>query len=476
MDWELMKMYMGDSIFQVLAKYDYELLIGNESVPNYLEKHLGTYLKDIENSAIQENPFLGEAFSMRVSDTIPFIKQICGQIVDISKNYRAGFIKKAYCEAYELFETMSRHFLTRFSWRESSGFYYRIRQGDFRITDPTKSKQQKAKLFHISDNLRSIIGAYRYSVPGFPCLYLSSGIELAWFECGMPRNFSFCQMGIDEDGEDALRLVDFSNRPIDLLSNIHVWLLNAKENEDEKEKIYTYLLNYIITYPLAAACSMKVAKRNRKFVEEYVIPQIFMQWIRENESFDGVRYKSSLNTNLVQGMGAINIALPVKAFRADGLCENLTSKIAVSDIGYFDVDSAFEEYRGYVDKIEEFKNNIISKSRGTNSWYHYMSQLVEISETIIKTYRSLMQGECVDMDLIFSHIDCCHDYVSTLFKSKQVIIDDCNKQAQHEPGSPIDETQIVSHIDEFHELAMKVLNKHIVFHFQFEQPRNYEKI
>ena len=44
-----------------------------------------------------------------------------------------------------------------------------------------------------------------------------------------------------------------------------------------------------------------------------------MQWIRETDEFDGVRYKSSLNTSLVDGMGAINIALPVKEYRADGL-------------------------------------------------------------------------------------------------------------------------------------------------------------
>ena len=54
-------------------------------------------------------------------------------------------------------------------------------------------------------------------------------------------------------------------------------------------------MRYIVSYPLAAACSVKVKDRNSKFVEEYIFPQLFMQWIRKSDVVDGVRYKSSLN-------------------------------------------------------------------------------------------------------------------------------------------------------------------------------------
>ena len=40
--------------------------------------------------------------------------------------------------------------------------------------------------------------------------------------------------------------------------------------------IYKFLLRYIMVYPIAAACSVKVKDRNAKFVEEYVFPQLFM--------------------------------------------------------------------------------------------------------------------------------------------------------------------------------------------------------
>ena len=189
---------------------------------------------------------------------------------------------------------------------EIGPFYYRIRQGDFRIKAGEDSKEKKMQLFHIKKTLRNRVGAYRYSVAGSPCLYLASDRELAWFECGMPKQFSYCQMLIDEDNDNRLVLVDFSFRPVDVLSSITCWLLNARrQDKKDVDVYYKFLLRYIMIYPIAAACSVKVKDRNTKFVEEYVFPQLFMQWIRETDEFDGVRYKSSLNTNLVDGMGAI---------------------------------------------------------------------------------------------------------------------------------------------------------------------------
>ena len=122
---------------------------------------------------------------------------------------------------------------------------------------------------------------------------------------------------------------------------------------EDVDVYYKFLLRYIMIYPIAAACSVKVKDRNTKFDEEYVFLQLFMQWIRETDEFDGVRYKSSLNTSLVDGMGAINIALPVKEYRADGLDRRLAEKITVSDIGYLDVNCDFQKYNDILEKIKE---------------------------------------------------------------------------------------------------------------------------
>ena len=269
-------MYKGDSVYKVILNYNFDLFRGELEVSEYLEKHFNQYVSDIQVAIHKDNPFLEAKFISMLEEKIPLIKEICSQIIDVSKKYSQGLIKEAYIKAYDLFDEIYSYFLPSSSNNERNRFFYRLRGGDFRITDLKESKKKKAELFHIKHNKKHLISAYRYSISGFPCLYLASSQELAWFECGMPRQFSYCQMIIDEESENALQLVDFSNRPIDFLSNIHINLLNAKNDENKKEIIYQYFLKYIITYPLVAACSIKVTNRNNNFVEEYVIPQIFM--------------------------------------------------------------------------------------------------------------------------------------------------------------------------------------------------------
>ena len=68
--------------------------------------------------------------------------------------------------------------------------------------------------------------------------------------------------------------VDFSLRPVDVLSSVTCWLLNARrQKKNDVGLIYKFLLRYIMLYPIVAACSVKVKDRNTKFVEEYVFPQ-----------------------------------------------------------------------------------------------------------------------------------------------------------------------------------------------------------
>lgn len=469
-------MYKGDSIYRIILNYNYDLFRGESDFPTYIETHLQKYVSDLQIAIRGDNPFLGIKFVSMLEEKVPMIEKLCSQIVEVSRKYNLGLIKDSYIKAYDLFDDMQPYFLSRYSWKESGGYFYRLRAGDFRITNPKEGKKKKAELFHIKCSMKNLIGAYRYSISGFPCLYLASSQELAWFECGMPRQFSYCQMVIDEAGENALRLVDFSNRPIDLLSSVHVWLLNAKDDESKKEKLYQYLLNYIITYPLAATCSVKVKERNNKFVEEYAIPQIFMQWIRESDNFDGVRYKSSLNSNLVRGMGAVNIALPVKEFRSDGLCKNLTSKILVSDIGYLDVNEDFRKYKVYLDDIEKFKNDLWSELINTKYQGSYSWDLIELCETVIKTYDALMSGNYKNSELIFNHINCLSNHISIIYNNKNKIVDESISEVLEDEKCEVNREKMLKRVDIFYELMSKVVHKNMVFHFNIENLENFEKI
>lgn len=231
-----------------------------------------------------------------------------------------------------------------------------------------------------------------------------------------------------------------------------------------------------MVYPIAAACSVKVKDRNTKFVEEYVFPQLFMQWIRETDEFDGVRYKSSLNTNLVDGMGAINIALPVKEYRADGLDRRLAEKITVSDIGYLDVNCDFQKYNDILEKIKDYINGIQMFMNQVPFNGDYMIELTDVCKCVIKTYNALMEGNYQNSELIFSYLDLLYDHASLLYANRDFKIQECINKTEARHRQAIDEEKIKEQFEEFHQLMNQILHKHAVFDFRFENLGNYENL
>ena len=469
-------MIKDDRIYQVLLKYNFDLFRGDKNITEYMREHCNQFYCDICDAVKGDNSFLGEDFVNLLKDELGELQDICLIIPEILELNDRGLIKATYEKGFQLFERMKPYFYTRYSWRENGGFYYRIRQGDFRIKAGEDSKEKKMQLFHIKTTLRNRVGAYRYSVAGSPCLYLASDRELAWFECGMPKQFSYCQMLIDEDNDNGLVLVDFSFRPVDVLSSITCWLLNARrQDKKDVDVYYKFLLRYIIIYPIAAACSVKVKDRNTKFVEEYVFPQLFMQWIRETDEFDGVRYKSSLNTNLVDGMGAINIALPVKEYRADGLDRRLAEKITVSDIGYLDVNSDFQKYNDILEKIKDYINGIQMFMNQVPFYGDYMIELTDVCKCVIKTYNALMEGNYQNSELIFSYLDLLYAHASLLYANRDFKIQECINKTEARHRQAIDEEKLKEQFEEFHQLMNQILHKKNLSMQQTDQIKKQQK-
>ena len=100
-----------------------------------------------------------------------------------------------------------------------------------------------------------------------------------------------------------------------------------------------YLLKYICTYPLRAACSVIVEHPGSSFIEEYVIPQLLLQWVINDDDFDGIRYESCGSSDEVKSMGGHNIVLVTKSFDNDGFDEKLRETIKVGEPSLFDINS-----------------------------------------------------------------------------------------------------------------------------------------
>lgn len=473
-------MYRHDCISQMLCKYRFNLYRNDEPIEEYLERYLNIYYNDIKSALEGDNSFLGDKAVILLRNELPMLKRVCTQIPVILKNYGQGNCIKALTDSNELFSSMESYLITGLIFPNSSENFYRIREGDF-TSKSNDSKTNKRELFHIPKKLRSRIGSYRFSIAGSPCLYLAGDKELAWYECGMPNKFSYCQMSYTANENDRLNLLNFSYEPLDFLSSYYYSLINyrRKNNVEMVKKYEDIFLKYVISYPLVISCSMKVKDKSVNFVEEYIMPQLLMQWIRSSEIIDGVIYKSSLYTNLVEGLGAKNIALPVKKYREDGLDEFLTEKLSISDIGYIDVSKVFEKYTIYLTELDDFVDDLKLKSIYADfPLIDY--QMIEFSYCIIKTYNSLMSNNYKNLELVFIYLNEIYEHFELFYKFRDANIQDQIDSNAHyfDEGTDImhlKENELEK-IESFKMIVSKILKKNVIYDFGFENLKNYEKL
>lgn len=217
--------------------------------------------------------------------------------------YFDGQPAKAYTTFSEIIDYRRGKFkkILNIGTLEKDETFYRIRkeQENFALGS--------LEMFHIPFEMRGKVTAHRYSIPGFPSLYLGKTLYVVWEELNRPRLDSF----------QAVMLK--SIQPIRFLD------LTAIDwgDDDLNSKAYKYLM----TWPLIAACSLKVKDYSDSFKAEYIIPQLLLQWIRENHDLDGIKYNSThIETGKLKNTGELyNLVLPVKENKDEGYCKHLTS-------------------------------------------------------------------------------------------------------------------------------------------------------
>jgi hypothetical protein len=165
--------------------------------------------------------------------------------------------------------------------------------------------------FHIPFEKRGLVKTQRFSIPGFPSLYLGSSIYLCWEELNRPNINEF----------QAVRLKTTNHLKV-------IDLAPPKIYNSHPDDLY----NHLMIWPLVMACSVKVRNYEDTFKPEYIIPQLLLQWVREKENIDGICYQTThmnFKNSLVNGE-FINIVLPVKDNKSRGLCDHLKAKFEMT--------------------------------------------------------------------------------------------------------------------------------------------------
>ncbi len=161
----------------------------------------------------------------------------------------------------------------------------------------SSNKLTAKEMFHIPFNKRGIISTQRFSIPGVPCLYLSTTSFGTWLELGMPKPESF------QVSEYSL---PSSIKVLNLCFQQH--LINGKSSyieTIEEEKTFNYAIEI---FPLIIASSFTIGEENRCFKSEYIISQLIMQ-VSKSLGINAVAYLSKRIEDFYAYPQAVNIAI-----------------------------------------------------------------------------------------------------------------------------------------------------------------------
>ena len=320
-----------DALLKLFDKYRGHLKRESLSMGDFLEANYREYIDDVRVAmSPEDNPLLGDNICSMVENHISAIIENSKKLVEVHKLFEHGRIMEASNTAFEVFSSMKPQLMHRYSGAFRQEMYYRIRS----ISDGSTFPLERKELFHIPYKKNYLVGTERYSMPGHPCLYLASQAELGWFECRKPTKFAIAKFAIPQDEDRYLKYIDFSEKLMPLKHSFFCWF----HNEENKNSLNNYFLKYICTYPLRAACSVVVEHPGGKFIEEYIIPQLLLQWVLKDADFDGIRYESCSESNEVKSFGGHNIVLVTKEFDSDGYDIKLRDCIKIGLPSAFDVN------------------------------------------------------------------------------------------------------------------------------------------
>lgn len=276
--------------------------------------HLSTYTSDQRNK-----------LSPLISDVLEASKLLQTGILKTLTSFLSGDIKLAY-------DTFDKALSNRTIYRNLRRISVPLRQlchsekPLFRVRKSDKPLNKRNDLFHIPFSMRHLVNAQRYSVAGLPCLYLGTSLYICWQEMDKPDlSKLYISSFISRDSR---------SRVLNLAADFLYHRTRIKYSEDISEKDNIEKLSYLILWPLIAACNYIKSDSNAPFIQEYIIPNLLMQWIsrKDGTPISGIAYRSTKFSKPSQSPQAVNVVLPPKVDYAQTIendfCPTLCSMFA----------------------------------------------------------------------------------------------------------------------------------------------------
>lgn len=269
------------------------------------KKSFHSHLEDLLGACLESYRDLDDSYFADGTEGKAFIKEeaqgVCDSIMECLKLYYRANLVDCISNVREIIS-------------HDSFCAYRVKEGSLwyrsRMVEGRNRVLAAKDMFHVPFELVRKIGNNRFSVSGYPCLYLSNTIWACWEELKEPAMEDFCTSLIKNSKEFELLDLRFPN---------------TKYSQTVESVLYSL--------PLIIACSVEVEYSDDPFKPEYIMPQLVMLALVNHEKYQGCSYTSTKRIDNFDWPDDLlcNIAMPVKCVNETGLCSNLTDSFLVSD-------------------------------------------------------------------------------------------------------------------------------------------------
>lgn len=200
------------------------------------------------------------------------LQRIVNQLLEAEEFFKLGFIGRCYNNIFSLLFDKDGLLYSNLIVNKNNirpcPVFYRMREMD------TFYLLKKEEMLHIPFNKRDKVGNQRFSLSGFPCLYLGSSAYLCWEELNRPNHLKANVSAFI--AEKDIRFID----------------LTFPDRLEKEIDVYKLALVF--------ACSLKRQTVNHRiFKEEYIIPQALLHSLMEynynngQNTIDGILYIST---------------------------------------------------------------------------------------------------------------------------------------------------------------------------------------
>lgn len=267
------------------------------------------YIKRIEKKIVDDKLYIYDSKGL-----LKQIKRICGLITSTVNLYFNGFPSKAYKTFEKIMECLKPFPIEVFRKElfthsnEDEMLYDMENKNLFRVVGVEDNKPYKReRIFHTPYNLRSKVATCRYSIAGYPSLYLGTSLELCCEEMQISSHQTFTLASVfkledtPEYSNAHIRIIEMGIKPQDFFNQQRNDNINSRYVSRELLSGGKIKTAYLLWYPLIASCSYIRVNKKDPFAAEYIIPQLLMQWVRismntfttdNDDKLIGIRYFS----------------------------------------------------------------------------------------------------------------------------------------------------------------------------------------